>query len=604
MPQEGRHNGKQLTGHALRNAHLRERALLRARTAPPLAQAIVTIRAQTLGMTRLEFARRSGIGRGTMRDVELGKHVPTRQTLQDFVSFCRRRGVEPAELESVSRLYAGAGDTLQEFIARLELRAGSPRALARRVGISPATLWEYRRGNFPLPLALLRKMCRAVGENPSPAETLWHAAERRRLMERGYPEAWAELCVWCLRQGRTESHVLDLGVTTTAFRQLRYLELPPWREVAAAARAICREEDECLALQKLWIQSEQAQNGRVGFGPGIKALREKCGISRRELADLFGIKGKKPARIIKHIEEDGLYSAQCYPAAHTALLTEDRATRERLLAQWRERRRQFHRRHRPEMRLDLRLERESYGYGPADMEAILGYTSLEYQRIERGVGALSETAGARIVQAIRQAGERRVAALLQKHASDQAGREAWRSPPSASSLVKLLARREGGFLPLARRLRRAGLRGLWPGRLRDMANGDHLPAWPILERIGLACGVTDFTAARRDWGEAYRQQLAARCQSPLAVELRLLICAVATNLRDFSPRLGMNYSVLIREFQRIDRDELLRWFHIERILLALGLPPECERWREIRALWATTASRRKPPGAFGGKPEA
>jgi hypothetical protein len=51
--------------------------------------------------------------------------------------------------------------------------------------------------------------------------------------------------------------------------------------------------------------------------------------------------------------------------------------------------------------------------------------------------------------------------------------------------------------------------------------------------------------------------------------------------------------VLVREFQRIDRDEPLRWFHLERILRAIGLPPEGERWREIRALWATADSRRK-----------
>ena len=73
-------------------------------------------------------------------------------------------------------------------------------------------------------------------------------------------------------------------------------------------------------------------------------------------------------------------------------MTDDAAVQERLLGQWRERRRQFHRRHRPEMRLDLRLEREVYGFGPGDMEAVLGYTSLEYQRIERGVSELSESA--------------------------------------------------------------------------------------------------------------------------------------------------------------------------------------------------------------------
>src|SRR5262249_50320815 len=74
-----------LTGHALRNATLRERSLARAREAPPLARALVTIRARVLGMTRMEFARRSGVSRGSLRDIELGVHTPTRRTLQQFV---------------------------------------------------------------------------------------------------------------------------------------------------------------------------------------------------------------------------------------------------------------------------------------------------------------------------------------------------------------------------------------------------------------------------------------------------------------------------------------------------------------------------------------
>src|SRR6516164_8823818 len=86
---------QKLTGHALRNANLRERSLVRAREAPPLARALVTLRARCLGMTRLEFARRSGISRGTLRDVELGVHTPTRRTLRQLLGFCQQAGVSP-----------------------------------------------------------------------------------------------------------------------------------------------------------------------------------------------------------------------------------------------------------------------------------------------------------------------------------------------------------------------------------------------------------------------------------------------------------------------------------------------------------------------------
>src|SRR6266446_7437220 len=99
MPLNGKNQNGQLSGHALRNAHLRQRALERARSAPPLAGAIVKIRAELLGMTRLEFARQSGISRGTLRDLELGIHTPTRRVLQQFVDFCQTCGVASTNLE-------------------------------------------------------------------------------------------------------------------------------------------------------------------------------------------------------------------------------------------------------------------------------------------------------------------------------------------------------------------------------------------------------------------------------------------------------------------------------------------------------------------------
>src|SRR6266446_3432930 len=98
MPQESQNGSERLTGHALRNFHLRERSLARSQSAPPLARALVKIRAETLQMTRLEFARRSGISRGTLRDLELGVHTPTRHTLQQFVTFCQKQRIDAEQL--------------------------------------------------------------------------------------------------------------------------------------------------------------------------------------------------------------------------------------------------------------------------------------------------------------------------------------------------------------------------------------------------------------------------------------------------------------------------------------------------------------------------
>ncbi len=600
MPPPSRNHGNRLSGHALRNARLRQRSLDRAEQAPPLARLLVRLRAETLGMTRLEFARRSGISRGALRDIELGIHTPARQTLQQFMTFCQARGAPAGDLEELRRLYAGPGETLEQLIARLELRAGSSRELARRAGISATTLWEYRRGNFPLPLALLRRLCRAAGEDPQAAEALWHQAHRRRLLERGYPEALAEFWVICAREGLAEKHLLTRGLSTATVRRLRYLELPPWAEVAEAARRLCRGPEEYRTLETLWTGAGEEPGRRPadGFGPRVQKLRKQQGVSRRELADLFGIGGKKPARIIKAIEEDGFYSAQAYPAGLAALLAGDEEAQARLLKRWHDRRRQFHRRRRPETRADLRLARELYGFELKDMQPILGYSSLEYQRIERGVTPLLDTARERILQTLRQAGRRKVEELLARRRARLAERGAWQTPPSVAALIKLLARREGGLIPLARFLRKAGIKGFWASRLRAVAQGAEVPCWFLLEGLARACGVDELDEVRRDWAERYRARLQAECASPLGVELRLLIAEVAATLRSFSPKLGFNFSVLSRDLQRICRDDPVRWFHVERILRAAGLPETDVRWKEIHALWYTAGERHKRTAMF------
>jgi transcriptional regulator with XRE-family HTH domain len=603
MLNHSNNHADRLTGHQLRNAHLRQHSLARAQTAPPLARTIVTIRAETLGMTRLEFARKSGISRGTLRDLELGLHTPTRRVLQQFVAFCQRRAVPPEQLEGLVRLYAGPGDTLEQLIARLELRAGSPRELARRVSISPATLWEYRRGNFPVPLLLLRKLCQAVGEDSLVAEALWHRSESQRLRDRGYPEALAEFWVRCSRSGCAEKHLLTLGLTTATVRRMRYLELPAWEDVAKVAKTLCADTRDLKALQRLWLRDDQEQQerGQHGFGRLLKQLRKHQGMSRRELADLFGIGGKKPARIIKSIEEDGFYSAQAYPAGLAALLANGTSEPLRLLDLWQERRHQFHRRHRPEMRTDLRLARERYGFGLADMETILGYSRLEYQKIERGVSPLLDSARGRIVEAISQAGRRRVEGLLRLRQVRDAERAAWRVPGTIGELITRLARREGGLVPLARYLRQSGVKSLWPGRLKAIARGQEVPPWPVLADISATCGVTDLADVQRDWTERFRARLKTWCPSPLGIEVRLVIGSMAATLRMFSQRLGFNYSVLIRDLQRIDRDAPIKWYHVERILQAAELPSEDERWREFHALWYTAGDRR--PRAPVTRPE-
>lgn len=616
---------QKLQGHALRNANLQKRSLQRARSAPPLAQKAVEVRVSSLGMTRIELARRSGISRGALRDLELGIHTPTRNTLERFIEFCERNAVSEDRLEELRDLYAGPADSMEHVIARLELRAGSSPKLARKVGISAATMWEYRRGNFPVPYALLKSMCEAVGSSFPEIEPLWHESERKRFIERGFPASLAEFCVLRLRAGHAESDLLDLGLGTAQLRRLCYLELLPWKRVAAVAKSLCRGDEELRNLRDVWQKeyAQQKEEGLHAFGLKLKKLREKQDVTRRELADLFLVGGKKPARIIKHIEEDGHYSQQAFPAGLVALLTDkeptvvglsdstesspvetDEETEEgtdselqklflttdearELRCLWEKRRIRFHLRHRPEMQLDLRLQREYFGYDVGDAARLLGYTSLEYQKIERGIEALSKNGRARILEAIEAAGQARIIEVFQRQMARDEQRLAWKEPKSVSDMLQLLSRREGGIVPFARLLKNAGLYGISPPRLRSYIIEEETPSWALLQQIAETCGVSKLQAVHINWIRRFRAQLQAKSDSLLAIELRLLIAEVAPTLRAFSERLPFNYSVLLRDLYRVERKEAFKWFHAERILRAAGLPDNSERWRVIHRLWLT-----------------
>jgi len=489
-----------LRGHALRNENLRKRSLTRSKSAPPLAAKTVEIRVNHLGMTRIELARKSGISRGALRDLELGVHTPTRNTLERFLEFCEARRVDDAVLEDLRDLYTGTADSLRNFIGRLELRAGSSPKLARKVGISPATLWEYRRGNFPVPHALLRSLCKAVEADFEQAEELWTEAERERFIKRGFPVSLAELCVLRLRAGHAESDLLELGLGTAQLRRLCYLELISWKMIAPVTKTLCRDDEELKNIRELWAQDFklQKEQGLHAFGLKLKKLREKLGITLREVADLCGVGGRKPARIIKHIEEDGHFSQQAFPAGLVALLTDDDRpsssslqfsglSEEEIAAEmsgflesdtaaelhdsWKNRRIRFHLRHRPEMQLDLRLQREYFGFDVAAAANLLGYTSLEYQKIERGIEPLSDSARSRILAAINVAGHERIRALFVLRDERDLRRLAWQRPDSVGNMLSLLAEREGGIVPLSRVLAKAGLYGISPPRLRSYILG-------------------------------------------------------------------------------------------------------------------------------------
>jgi hypothetical protein len=62
--------------------------------------------------------------------------------------------------------------------------------------------------------------------------------------------------------------------------------------------------------------------------------------------------------------------------------------------------------------------------------------------------------------------------------------------------------------------------------------------------------------------------------------------------------------VLVRDLQKIDRDDFVKWYHVERIARAAGVAPEDEHWRAMHALWRTAGDRKKiaPPSRRSAAP--
>jgi hypothetical protein len=181
-----------------------------------------------------------------------------------------------------------------------------------------------------------------------------------------------------------------------------------------------------------------------------------------------------------------------------------------------------------------------------------------------------------------------VETLLNALQSRDVQRQAWQNPPSLQAMVALLAIREGGYIPLSRYLRQAGVTSFWPGRLRAIAQGLEVPPWPLVRRIGATAGLADLSTVLADWRNQCRARLQLDGCAPLGTEVRLLIAEVATTARQFSERLGLNPSVLVRDLQRLDSGKPVKWFHVQRILGAAELPPNDRRWQQIHAWWYTT----------------
>ena len=241
----------------------------------------------------------------------------------------------------------------------------------------------------------------------------------------------------------------------------------------------------------------------------------------------------------------------------------------------------------------MRLAREQYGFEIPEAAKLLGYTNLEYQKVERGIEHLLDSATTRIIAGLHQAGQKRIQDLFQYQRDCENAKQAWKNPGSVSDVIKRLAEREGGLLPLVRSLRSTRSINGWTRRLRAIARGEELPTWPELTQIARTAGVVNLNAAHRDWLNRYRAWLTSEGHPTLATELRLLIAEVSGSLREFSSRLPFHYAVLIRDLQQIGRHQRIKWFHVERILTAAKLAAECERWRSIHSLWLPLSPRRK-----------
>ena len=101
-----------------------------------------------------------------------------------------------------------------------------------------------------------------------------------------------------------ERHVLDSDAAVVGPDIDDLVDLFPVADIAGKRqRSFGVTDANARSIRAAGVAREKYDIGAMlhkDFGKGLQRLRKQQGISRRELADLFGIGGKKPARIIKY----------------------------------------------------------------------------------------------------------------------------------------------------------------------------------------------------------------------------------------------------------------------------------------------------------------
>ena len=406
-----------LTGHALRNANLR--AFPGPHRGPAAGPRPRHPPRRVLGLTRLEFCAAPASAGAPCATWSWASTPRRRHTLQQYVNFCRRcGGCGRAPGGTVPPLCRGPG---------IGSGSGSP---AWSCGPVRRPSWPAAPASAPAPsgntaAATSRCPCRSCAgcarpsartpPRPRPCGTRRNAAAPpgARL-----PGGAGRVLGALPREGYAEKHLPGLGLGTAALRRLRYLELPAWPEVAAVARTLCRDDDEWrvpgtpLAGEErdrerassptpsahACTKLRQAQgHGPPRAGRPVRHRRQEAGADHQVRR---GRRLSTPRRPTPRVW------SPCWP-------DEAEEQRARLLGLWEERRRQFHRRHRPETRLDLRLAREPYGF---ELQGHGGHPGVRAAGVPanraRRRARCRSAAQARILQAIERAGQQRVAALL------------------------------------------------------------------------------------------------------------------------------------------------------------------------------------------------
>lgn len=556
----------------------------------PLASLLVYVRWRVLGWSRLGAEEAMGIPRETIAANEQPRTAEgTRfhnRIFHAILAAWQQHGV-PAQYccALIKHVLGASRHSLYGAFQEQWLREGIP-AFEKRTKMTKGSIDQVQIAGNPLPYRTIAAAF-ASGDPPAvPASVLNRWREETIAFDavRHVPLPLAQLR-WYLeeRHGTTSYLTLHaLGMAQQHARRLSSGFMVPWKALSDGVRSLvpttARKD-----FAEAWQRAYEDETNRTTFRSEAQRLKAERGISNFTLARFLGLpRGKRWTSALRLPQEETGYvlPGGVAPGVLAHLLCDSRKALQDLIRLYEQERRELHLRT-GEGWNALRHLQELWRADERSLAKHMQSTQRAVRALLREHSSPDSAAALALYSAIEAIGKQKCEEALER-------RREYLSPTNVLSAIQkcseIAAQGSGneGYLALAKRIP-----GIAPATLRAIAQGGHVPAWPTFVRIVEAGGGVVNERLKADWAERFAVQL-KREHKPLVRVLSFIMQEEAENITVFSKdrsRFSCAAPTVLRRFPALDRGEVVRWEHIERILLAADIRPRSPRWRFVEILW-------------------